>query len=182
LRQTPAITAAGVTVAWVGRSPGTVVDSSFRHPQPKFRARPGNPEICRQDANFGTHRPGWALVGDAGYHKDPLTAEGITDAFRDAELLAEALDSGFAGRVPLDEALAAYERARNEDARPINEFTYELAGLEPPSPKMEQLFAALREDPVQTSRFFGVIARTVSFAEFFAPENVASIMSASMAA
>jgi 2-polyprenyl-6-methoxyphenol hydroxylase-like FAD-dependent oxidoreductase len=34
--------------------------------------------------------PGWALVGDAGYHKDPITAQGITDAFRDAELLATA--------------------------------------------------------------------------------------------
>ena len=34
--------------------------------------------------------PGWALVGDAGYHRDPITGHGITDAFRDAELLAEA--------------------------------------------------------------------------------------------
>ena len=42
--------------------------------------------------------PGWALVGDAGYHKNPITAEGITDAFRDAELLADAIDDTFAGR------------------------------------------------------------------------------------
>jgi flavin-dependent dehydrogenase len=28
--------------------------------------------------------PGWALVGDAGYIKDPVTAWGISDAFRDA--------------------------------------------------------------------------------------------------
>ena len=38
--------------------------------------------------------PGWALVGDAGYNKDPITAQGITDAFRDAELCAVALGSG----------------------------------------------------------------------------------------
>jgi menaquinone-9 beta-reductase len=38
--------------------------------------------------------PGWALVGDAGYFKDPLTAHGITDAFRDAEVLATAALSG----------------------------------------------------------------------------------------
>ncbi|HUR19393.1 MAG TPA: NAD(P)/FAD-dependent oxidoreductase, partial [Vicinamibacterales bacterium] len=37
------------------------------------------------------HGPGWALVGDAGYFKDPLTAHGITDALRDAELLARAI-------------------------------------------------------------------------------------------
>ena len=51
-------------------------------------------------ANFfrTPHGPGWALVGDAGYHKDPVTAQGITDAFRDAELLAEAVDGGFSGR------------------------------------------------------------------------------------
>ena len=42
--------------------------------------------------------PGWALVGDAGYHKDPVTAQGMTDAFRDAELLVEAIDAGFSGR------------------------------------------------------------------------------------
>ena len=38
--------------------------------------------------------PGWALVGDAGYFKDPLTAHGITDALRDAELLANAAAAG----------------------------------------------------------------------------------------
>jgi flavin-dependent dehydrogenase len=58
--------------------------------------------------------PGWALVGDAGYHKDPMTAQGITDAFRDAELLAEAIDAGFSGRTPLQDALANYERQRND--------------------------------------------------------------------
>jgi flavin-dependent dehydrogenase len=62
--------------------------------------------------------PGWALVGDAGYHKDPITAQGISDAFRDAELLAGAIDDGFSGRLPLDEALAGYERRRNEVTRP----------------------------------------------------------------
>ena len=38
--------------------------------------------------------PGWALVGDAGCHKDPITAQGMHDAFRDAERLAEAIDAG----------------------------------------------------------------------------------------
>src|SRR5581483_10336604 len=95
--------------------------------------------------------PGWALVGDAGYHKDPLTAEGITDAFRDADLLADALHAGFSGERPLEEALAAYELARNEDARPIYDFTYDLAGLQPPDEQMQALFAALRDNPEQTS-------------------------------
>ena len=44
--------------------------------------------------------PGWALVGDAGYDKDPITAQGISDAFIDAENLTEALDAGFSGAAP----------------------------------------------------------------------------------
>jgi flavin-dependent dehydrogenase len=38
--------------------------------------------------------PGWALVGDAGYFKDPITAHGMTDALRDAELLARGVVHG----------------------------------------------------------------------------------------
>ncbi len=57
---------------------------------------------------------GWALVGDAGYHKDPVTAQGITDAFRDAHLLTEAIDSGFSGRQSLEDSLIAYEQERND--------------------------------------------------------------------
>ena len=80
--------------------------------------------------------PGWALVGDAGYHRDFVTGLGITDAFRDAELLAEALDAGFSGRQPLDEALAGYESTRNEIAEPLYDLTIQLVSGEPPS--MEQ--------------------------------------------
>ena len=118
--------------------------------------------------------PGWALVGDAGYHKDPLTAQGIGDAFRDAELLAGAIDEGLRGHRPLDDALAGYERRRNEAALPLYDFTHELAGLEPPAPEMQALFGALRDDPERTSRFFGVIAGTVPMAEFFARDDVAA--------
>src|SRR5712691_5091956 len=45
-------------------------------------------------------RPGWALVGDAGHAEDPFLAHGISDAFHDAELLADAIESGLAGRRP----------------------------------------------------------------------------------
>jgi flavin-dependent dehydrogenase len=75
---------------------------------------------------------GWALVGDAGYHKDFITGLGIMDAFRDAELLADAVDAGFAGRAPLAEALGGYEHKRNEQALPMYEFTCMLAsGIDP---------------------------------------------------
>jgi 2-polyprenyl-6-methoxyphenol hydroxylase-like FAD-dependent oxidoreductase len=120
--------------------------------------------------------PGWALVGDAGYHKDPITAQGISDAFRDAELLAAAIATGLSGRQPLDEALAGYEQRRNEAVMPLYEFTYQLAGLAPPSPPMQELFGALLHNQEQTDRFFGTIAGTVPVPEFFAPENLGRII------
>ncbi|MGZ3678670.1 MAG: NAD(P)/FAD-dependent oxidoreductase [Ktedonobacterales bacterium] len=124
------------------------------------------------------HGPGWALVGDAGYHKDSITAQGISDAFRDAELVAEAVDAGLCGKRPVEKAMAEYERRRNEAALPIYEFTCQLATLEPPPPEMQQLFAALRGNQADTDRFMGVLAGTTPVPEFFAPENVGRIMGA----
>jgi flavin-dependent dehydrogenase len=121
------------------------------------------------------HGPGWALVGDAGYYEDPQTAMGMTNAFRDAELLAEAIDAGFAEGGSLAESLAEYGRRRDEAAVPYFEYTCQLARMAPPSPEMQRLFAALRENRDQTDRFFGTIAGTVPVSEFFAPENLAGI-------
>ena len=86
------------------------------------------------------HGPGWALVGDAGYHRDFITGLGISDAFRDAEYLTDAIDDGLSGRRPLEEALADYERRRNEAARPLYEFTCKLASGQVPSPEMWMQF------------------------------------------
>ena len=137
----------------------------------RFRGTADLPNFYRRP-----HGPGWALVGDAGYHKDPITAQGITDAFHDAELLAAAIDDGFAGRRPLAEALAAYEQARNERTGPLYELTHQFAALQPPPPEMQQLIAALRHNPEQADRFIGTIAGTVPTSEFFAPENLARII------
>lgn len=123
--------------------------------------------------------PGWALVGDAGYHRDPITAQGITDAFRDAELVADAVDAGLSGRRPMDDAMAEYEQRRNEAAGPVYDFTCQLATLEPPSPEMQQLFVALRGNQTETDRFMGLIAGTTSSLEFFAPQHLAQIMGGS---
>jgi flavin-dependent dehydrogenase len=65
--------------------------------------------------------PGWALVGDAGYFKDPLTAHGITDALRDAELLANAAAAG---------AMADYAAARDDLSLPLFEVTDAVAALD----------------------------------------------------
>jgi 2-polyprenyl-6-methoxyphenol hydroxylase-like FAD-dependent oxidoreductase len=67
--------------------------------------------------------PGWALVGDAGYFKDPLTAHGITDALRDAELLARAILRGTA------DAFTDYETTRHDLSRRLFEITDEIASF-----------------------------------------------------
>ncbi|MGA4838161.1 NAD(P)/FAD-dependent oxidoreductase [Streptomyces sp. G45] len=120
--------------------------------------------------------PGWALVGDAGVHKDPITAQGITDAFRDAELLAQALDAGFRGRMPLETALATYEYRRNEALKPLYDFIVDHAAMEPFDPAFQDVLAAMRGNQDAINRFFGVIQNTVPWAEFFSPQNLSALM------
>ena len=118
------------------------------------------------------HGPGWALVGDAGYHKNPITAQGISDAFRDAEFLTDAIDDAFTGRLSPEESLAGYEHKRNEAVMPLYQLTCDLAKLEEPPPETLGLFAALRDNQGGCGRFLGTIAGTVSIPEFFSPENL----------
>jgi 2-polyprenyl-6-methoxyphenol hydroxylase-like FAD-dependent oxidoreductase len=120
--------------------------------------------------------PGWALVGDAGYQKDPLTAQGIADAFIDAEQLADALDAGLSGRQSLDEALEGYQSRRDERVRPLYHFTCELAKLEPPPPEMQALFGALRGNREETNRFYSAITGSAPLAEFMKPANIGRIV------
>jgi 2-polyprenyl-6-methoxyphenol hydroxylase-like FAD-dependent oxidoreductase len=72
--------------------------------------------------------PGWALVGDAGYYKDPITAHGITDALRDADLLVGALQRATAGGPAAPHALAAYQETRDRLSRALWDVTEEVAG------------------------------------------------------
>jgi 2-polyprenyl-6-methoxyphenol hydroxylase-like FAD-dependent oxidoreductase len=122
--------------------------------------------------------PGWALVGDAGYNKDFITAQGILDAFRDAETCAGALHQAFAGVRPVDAAMDEYQRNRDNRVQAMYEFTCQLATLEPPPPEMQQLFAAIHGHQAAMDAFVRMNAGTISPAEFFAPENVSAMMAA----
>jgi menaquinone-9 beta-reductase len=79
------------------------------------------------------HGPGWALVGDAGYFKDPLTAHGLTDAMRDAELLSRAVLIG------TDAALADYQAVRDALSVRLFEITDEIASFEWSMPRLREL-------------------------------------------
>ena len=80
-------------------------------------------------------------MGDAGFVKDPVTAQGISDAFRDADLLTDAIDAGFSGKEPLEAALAGYENQRNAASKEMYEFTAQVASLAPPVIEQRVLFS-----------------------------------------
>ena len=125
--------------------------------------------------------PGWALVGDAGYNKDFITAQGISDAFRDAELCANALDRSLSGVQTFDDAMGEYQQRRDEHVLPMFEFTVQLASLEPPPPEFLELLSVLPGNREATDQFVRVNAGVTSPAEFFAEDNVASIFAAAAA-
>jgi flavin-dependent dehydrogenase len=124
------------------------------------------------------HGRGWALVGDASYDRDPITAQGISDAFIDAESLAEAVSSVLSGDGTFEKRLAAHETARNERVRPMYEFTTELAALEPPAPEMQALFGALRGNQDATNAFLSAITGAIPLTDFMSTENIGRIMAA----
>jgi 2-polyprenyl-6-methoxyphenol hydroxylase-like FAD-dependent oxidoreductase len=125
---------------------------------------------------------GWALVGDAGYNKDPITAQGICDAFRDAEQCSSAVDDWLRERSTYDAAMAAWHRARDEEMLPLYEFTTQLATLEPPPPEMQQLLGAVAGNREAMDGFVSVNAGTLSPVAFFSEENIGAILSAAAVA
>ncbi|HEY9504563.1 MAG TPA: NAD(P)/FAD-dependent oxidoreductase [Gemmatimonadales bacterium] len=100
-------------------------------------------------ANFlrRPYGPGWALVGDAGCHKDPFLALGMCDAFRDAELLTNALDEAFTGLTPLETALAGYHRKRDRATVPDYQLNALLARTMAAPEPLLRVRAEVREDP-----------------------------------
>ena len=120
--------------------------------------------------------PGWALVGDAGYNKDFITAQGMHDAFRDAELCAAALDETFSGARSFEDAMADYQATRDRQVLPMYELTCEFATLEPPAPELQQLLLAVHGDQEAMDAFVRVMAGVTSPAEFFSEQNVGRIL------
>lgn len=118
--------------------------------------------------------PGWALVGDAGMKKDPVTAQGISAAFRCAEMLAKAVDDGLSGRRPLDDALTAYEAERDRWLMPFYRFTARLARFAKPTGAQAAFYRAAQGDAAVTARLFGAVALTESPETLFEPDGAAA--------
>jgi flavin-dependent dehydrogenase len=121
---------------------------------------------------------GWAIVGDAGCHKDPYLALGLCDAFRDAELLADAVHAAASGDISIEDALAGYERRRNEATLPDYRLNLERARFTPLPAEQRQLRLALRENPDATRQFFLTVEGLSPREAFFDPTNMQRVMSA----
>jgi 2-polyprenyl-6-methoxyphenol hydroxylase-like FAD-dependent oxidoreductase len=111
----------------------TVVEGAER--AETYRGFAGQVGFFRQSCG-----PGWALVGDAGYFKDPLTAHGITDALIDAELLARAAAEG------TERVLADYQRARDDRAMGLFDVTDAVASFEWDLTTVQQLHLSLSDE------------------------------------
>jgi flavin-dependent dehydrogenase len=122
--------------------------------------------------------PGWALVGDSGYTKDFITALGISDAFRDAELCATALDEAFSGARPFEAAMTAYHLERDRRSLPFYEFTTLLATLEPLPPELEQVLSAIEGNQEAMDAFARVAGALTSPPDFLSAPNVTRLVAA----
>jgi 2-polyprenyl-6-methoxyphenol hydroxylase-like FAD-dependent oxidoreductase len=122
--------------------------------------------------------PGWVLVGDAAYNKDPITAQGINDAYRDAESVAAALHSVWAEGAAFETVMAAHQAARDAHVMPMYEFTSQLATLEPPPQELQELLGRISANQAAMDAFVSINAGTVSPAEFFDPAFLGPLLAA----
>jgi 2-polyprenyl-6-methoxyphenol hydroxylase-like FAD-dependent oxidoreductase len=120
--------------------------------------------------------PGWALVGDAGMHKDPYLALGICDGLRDAELLATAIGTASGGERPMEDALAAYETQRNEASAADYEQNLAAARFLPMPPEVQAVRAAVRHRPDDTTQLIKAAMGMIEPQQFFNPQNMQRLL------
>ncbi|SOD65755.1 Dehydrogenase (flavoprotein) [Streptomyces zhaozhouensis] len=116
--------------------------------------------------------PGWALVGDAGHHKDSITARGISDAFFQAESLARHIGEGLADPARLASALDAYAADRDATLTSGFEATLGVARLEVHEERLS-LLRAIRQDEELTSIYFDLVAGVGSSESLYTPRLMA---------
>lgn len=113
--------------------------------------------------------PGWALPGDAGHFKDPVTAQGIRDALRYGRLLGEAAAPALDDATRLDVALDAWERRRERECLEIYQWTNVLGRGEAMTPIEDELYRTLARDEEKTRALLDVFSRIRSPREGLPP-------------
>jgi flavin-dependent dehydrogenase len=121
---------------------------------------------------------GWALIGDAGLHKDPYLALGICDGLRDVELLATAIHAGLGGERTLSDALADFEIRRNEASAADYQENIAAARFAPIPPEFLAVRAAVRDKPEEATRLVKARNRMIDPAAFFNAQNLQRLLAA----
>ncbi len=137
----------------------------------RLRTTPDQPNTFRC-----SHGPGWALAGDAGVVMDSISAQGMTNALRDASYLSAAAAAGLGGSRPLADALHDHQRRRDRAIRGIYDFTLGLAAFPPATPAQRHFLAAVAADQQETDRFLGAFAGIVPPEDYFALGRVVRIL------
>lgn len=119
--------------------------------------------------------PGWALVGDAGYHKDPLTGWGMSDAFLHAEQLAARVHEGLSGQRPMDEALDEFAKTRDEETAVMYDYTTTVGELSTLPPFFQAVLGAVSASPTWTTTMLGWIAGGVEDHVIYSPDGLQAL-------
>ncbi|MEU1981605.1 NAD(P)/FAD-dependent oxidoreductase [Nocardia sp. NPDC019395] len=119
--------------------------------------------------------PGWALPGDSGHFKDPVTAQGIRDALHYGRLLAEDVAPVLHDPPRLDRAVAAWEQRRVRECREIYHWTNRLARGTAMSPLEVELYRAATADPDLAAITTAIFSRTMSPGELYTPARMARL-------
>ncbi|MFE7717722.1 NAD(P)/FAD-dependent oxidoreductase [Nocardia rhizosphaerihabitans] len=112
---------------------------------------------------------GWALPGDSGHFKDPVTAQGIRDALHYGRTLAESVVEVLDDPRALDAALTEWERRRITECREIFHWTNRLARGEAMRPLEIELYRTAVDDPELAEITTGIFSRTRRAAELYTP-------------
>ena len=118
--------------------------------------------------------PGWALVGDAGHFKDPSPGQGISDALRQSERLAEAIVGARGRPRETDAALARWWRWRDRDAAEMHWFASDLGGAGPVPIVFTEIVRGLSREPDGLRRAVDVFNHRVRPREVLTPRRLAS--------
>ncbi len=125
--------------------------------------------------------PGWALAGDAGHFKDPVTAQGIRDALRYGRLLGEAAAPVLEDPVALDRALVAWERDRERDCLEVYQWTNALARGDTPTPLEVELYRLAAADRSVATELLDVFSRSRTPGSVLAPGRMLRLTARALA-
>ena len=121
--------------------------------------------------------PGWVLAGDAECFKDQCTATGMTHAFRDAELVSDAMDQHLSGSKTFEQSLESYQsRRRSQTSAAYYDYVCTYAEMKPLRHDELLLHLALRSNQDEADRFVATHADIAPVADFFTSSNLFQLL------